>query len=38
VLRVNPISVVAPGLIRKFFEFPASGGRGAAQSFTDSGR
>ncbi len=22
VLRVNPISVVAPGLIRKFFEFP----------------
>jgi hypothetical protein len=25
VLRVNPISVVAPGLIRKFFEFPASG-------------
>jgi hypothetical protein len=24
VLRVNPISVVAPGLIRKFFEFPTS--------------
>jgi hypothetical protein len=28
VLRVNPISVVAPGLIRKFFEFPASGRQG----------
>jgi hypothetical protein len=25
VLRVNPISVIAPGLIRKFFEFPTSG-------------
>jgi hypothetical protein len=24
ILRVNPISVVAPGLIRKFFEFPTS--------------
>ena len=22
VLRVNPISAVAPGLLRKFFEFP----------------
>jgi hypothetical protein len=26
VLRVNPISVVTPGLFRKFMEFPASGG------------
>jgi hypothetical protein len=32
VLRVNPISVVAPGMIRKFFEFP-SGNR--PQSFAD---
>ncbi len=24
VLRVNPISAVAPGLLRKFFEFPTS--------------
>jgi hypothetical protein len=28
VLRVNPISVVTPGLFRKFMEFPAAGGRG----------
>jgi hypothetical protein len=33
VLRVNPISVVAPGLMRKFFEFPASG---RAQGFGDA--
>jgi hypothetical protein len=33
VLRVNPISVVAPGLMRKFFEFPASG---RTQSFGDA--
>ena len=26
-LRVNPISAVAPGLLRKFFEFPAANGR-----------
>jgi hypothetical protein len=26
VLRVNPISAVAPGLLRKFFEFPSAGG------------
>jgi hypothetical protein len=38
VLRVNPISVVAPGLIRKFFEFPASGGRGVQSYTNDSGR
>jgi hypothetical protein len=25
VLRVNPISAVAPGILRKFFEFPSSG-------------
>jgi hypothetical protein len=25
VLRVNPISAVAPGFIRKFFEFPSAG-------------
>jgi hypothetical protein len=23
VLRVNPISAIAPGLLRKFFEFPS---------------
>jgi hypothetical protein len=27
VLRVNPISAVAPGLLRKFFEFPNGGGQ-----------
>ena len=27
VLRVNPISVVAPGFIRKFFEFPSANGQ-----------
>ena len=27
VLRVNPISAVAPGLLRKFFEFPSGNGR-----------
>jgi hypothetical protein len=32
VLRVNPISVVAPGLIRKFFEFPTSN---RSQSYAD---
>jgi hypothetical protein len=26
VLRVNPLSALAPGLLRKVFEFPASGG------------
>ena len=26
-LNVNPISAVAPGLLRKFFEFPASNER-----------
>jgi hypothetical protein len=32
VLRVNPVSVIAPGLLRKFFEFPTSGGR-TSQSY-----
>jgi hypothetical protein len=30
VLRVNPISAVAPGLLRKVFEFPAAGGSPSA--------
>jgi hypothetical protein len=35
-LRVNPISVVVPGLFRKIFEFPNSGFTGSTpQSFTD---
>ena len=36
VLRVNPISAVAPGLLRKFFEFPnvADGGRAARRALT----
>jgi hypothetical protein len=29
VLRVNPISAVAPGMLRKFFEFPGAGARDA---------
>jgi hypothetical protein len=29
VLRVNPISALAPGLLRKVFEFPANGDTGA---------
>jgi Protein of unknown function len=37
VLRVNPISAVAPGLLRKFFEFP-SGNNPAPQSYADPGR
>jgi hypothetical protein len=36
VLRVNPISVVAPGLMRKFFEFPT--GAQTPQSFADPSR
>ncbi len=34
VLRVNPISAVAPGLLRKFFEFPTTNAP-AQQSFAD---
>lgn len=37
VLRVNPISVVAPGLIRKFFEFP-TGAASRSQSYADPSR
>jgi hypothetical protein len=37
VLRVNPISAVAPGLLRKFFEFPSSNAP-AAQSYADPAR
>jgi hypothetical protein len=36
VLRVNPISAVAPGLLRKFFEFPT--GTMAPQSYADPAR
>jgi hypothetical protein len=36
VLRVNPISAVAPGLLRKFFEFPSSTTTGSTpQSYAD---
>jgi hypothetical protein len=35
VLRVNPISVVAPGLMRKFFEFPSGA---PPQSYVDPAR
>jgi hypothetical protein len=35
ILRVNPISVVAPGLIRKFFEFPSAT---RPQSYADPNR
>ena len=36
-LRVNPISVFAPGLFRKFFEFP-TGAATRSQSYADPGR
>jgi hypothetical protein len=35
VLRVNPISAVAPGLLRKFFEFPSGNGATTPQSYAD---
>ncbi len=41
VLRVNPISAVAPGLLRKFFEFPSAGQRGLSEQsrgFSDPNR
>jgi hypothetical protein len=41
VLRVNPISAVAPGLLRKFFEFPSGNGVTNApppQSYADPSR
>ena len=37
VLRVNPISAVAPGLLRKFFEFPSGNGP-MPQSYADPTR
>jgi hypothetical protein len=37
VLRVNPISVVAPGLFRKFFAFP-TGAAAPSQSYAEPGR
>jgi hypothetical protein len=37
VLRVNPISAVAPGLLRKFFEFPNTNAP-APQSYADPNR
>jgi hypothetical protein len=38
ILRVNPISAVAPGLLRKFFEFPSGNSAVPAQSYADPGR
>jgi hypothetical protein len=35
VLRVNPISAVAPGLLRKFFEFPGGSPPMPAQSYAE---
>jgi hypothetical protein len=39
-LRVNPISAVAPGLLRKFFEFPTGGSSAPVpqQTFADPNR
>ena len=37
VLRVNPISVVAPGLIRKFLEFPTGGSSARPPGFGEPG-
>jgi hypothetical protein len=37
VLRVNPISAVAPGLLRKFFEFPSGNGT-MPQSYAEPSR
>jgi hypothetical protein len=37
VLRVNPISVVVPGLFRKIFEFP-TGATNRPQSYADPSR
>jgi len=38
ILRVNPISAVAPGLLRKFFEFPSGNGPTAPQSYASPAR
>jgi hypothetical protein len=35
VLRVNPISAVAPGLLRKFFEFPSGNAAAMPQSYAE---
>jgi hypothetical protein len=35
ILRVNPISAIAPGLLRKFFEFPSGNAPAMQQSFAD---
>ena len=35
VLRVNPISAVAPGLLRKFFEFPSGNAVALPQSYAE---
>jgi hypothetical protein len=38
VLRVNPISAVAPGFIRKFFEYPSANGPGRPPAAIESTR
>jgi hypothetical protein len=38
VLRINPISALAPGLLRKVFEFPANGGDTSSVETFRSGR
>jgi hypothetical protein len=38
VLRVNPISAVAPGLLRKFFEFPGANTMSMPQSYAEPTR
>jgi hypothetical protein len=38
VLRVNPISAVAPGLLRKFFEFPGGTSTMPQQSYAEPTR
>ena len=38
ILRVNPISAIAPGLLRKFFEFPSSNAPAQQSYAADPGR
>jgi len=38
VLRVNPISVVTPGILRKFFEIPTGGSATRTQGYADPNR
>jgi hypothetical protein len=33
-LRINPISALAPGLLRKVFEFPVNGDGSATETIT----